>query len=230
MIGRRRSTQLILATVILAVGCGTAAPATTAPGTPAATAPAASSPVSTPGTASPTAAPTQAPAPSAAPTPEPTDAVASPAPDDLASLIPTEAGAYTIQAQAVPPDLIASYMTGIEQLLTDVGATPADASLVLAGATGSGITDSAVIYALRVAGADSAALAQAEVERWLAQMVEGSEATQVTIGGKNVLQVGEQDPSFPKYAKYVYAVGDVVFVIDQAGNDTVIEEVLSALP
>jgi hypothetical protein len=149
---------------------------------------------------------------------------------DLLSLIPTEAGPYTIEAQAVPSDLIPDYMRGIEQVLSAVGASPSDASLALANVTGEAIADGAGLYVLRVPGADGQALVQPEVERWLSQMTEGTEATQVTIGGKDVMQVGQQDPSFPKYAKYVYAAGDVLFVVDQAGNDAVIEAIFSALP
>ena len=94
---------------------------------------------------------------------------------------------------------------------------PADLEAV-AGGGGSG-TDSVIIEAVRIAGADPAALA--DQLRTVLSAVPGSSVEAGTVGGKAVFTLGDD--------RHVYVAGDDVCFVS-ASNPEMAEGTLTALP
>jgi hypothetical protein len=223
-----RSTPPLIALVatILLGACSTGSPATpTVPPPPSATSTVAT-PIASAAAATPTAVVATPSVPLGTPTGEPIPSLVA---NDLASLIPTQVAGVPVSVMTLTPDQIAQLSDNrYGDLATALGRSVDDLQVVFASA-GTSELEQVSMEAFRIPGADSQALLQAEIQRLLSIMVEGTESMPITLGGKNVIQVGEQDPSFPKFARYVYAVGDAVFSV-QGNSDELIADMFSQLP
>lgn len=208
--------RLILAAVVLIlvpvlVACSPSAAGTPETSPDASVAPASPSPAGSPG-ASPSAA-----LPSASAS---ASAAASPAAaNDLASTIPAEVNGIPITISIVEPEAFigTNDRHRIQPLLTALGKSPADLEAV-AGGGGAG-TDSVIIEAVRISGADPAALV--EQLGTALSAVSGSPVEAGTVGGKDVLTLGDD--------RHVYAVGDAIYFVS-ASNPEMAEGTLTALP
>ena len=174
-------------------------------------------PTASPETGSPAASPSAAALPSASASVS--AAASAAAGNDLASTIPAEVNGIPITISVVEPEAFigTNDRHRIQPLLTALGKSPADLEAV-AGGGGAG-TDSVIIEAVRINGADAAALA--DQLRTALSAVSGSPVEAGTVGGKDVLTLGED--------RHVYVVGDDVYFVS-ASNPEMAEGTLTALP
>jgi hypothetical protein len=172
--------------------------------------------------------------PTQEPTPEPTETPPAesdggglpslePGAGDLADLLPTEVGGFTLTYQSAQGEEVlgSSDLTPEERAFFEsVGASPSDLSSAFGIAfdqSGQGIT----IVAFRVAGADTDQMRDA----FLSSMQDpGEVGEETTVAGKTVTTLGSGTGS-----GYLYAHDDVIFIV---GGDppSLVEEALAALP
>lgn len=174
---------------------------------------------------------TPAPAVSAAPgspSPEPSESARlSHVAPDLEAMLPKTAGNTALTTEsitastAIGDDATAQALAAALQRL---GKKPDD--LAIAQAYDPATTLDLYIYAFRITGVTSAALAPVITTSWLAP--EGSDATssKVTIAGKSLTKI-----DFPEAgaADYVYQHGEVVFAVETS-DAALATEVVRALP
>ena len=139
--------------------------------------------------------------------------------NDLASTIPTEINGIPITMSMVDPEAFigTNDRHRIQPLLTALGKTPADLEVVAGG--GGAETNSVIIEAVRINGADPSGLA--EQVRTALSAVAGAPVEAGTVGGKEVLTLGDD--------RHVYVTDDAVYFVS-ASNPEMAEATLTALP
>lgn len=156
----------------------------------------------------------------------PTTAPPSTGPVDIEAAIPTEVGGITLEPQTIPLDDFLANYEAFGPLITALGKTPDDVSIIQA--QGSNAGEVMIVQAFQVSGADSAALMDSILEFWA---VSEDVASPITIGGKELVVQGHPDTD-PQYKSYYYPYGDVVFKLGYNGDnfDEQMEALVSQLP
>jgi hypothetical protein len=178
--------------------------------------------------------------PTATPTPEPTATPAAseslPLPSlpssakDLEELLPDEIGGMELQKFSMQGSEFLAGGGGsdedTQQFLEDLGVSPEDVAVALAFSMG-GEADAPAAFAFRARGASSQQL----IDTFKASQATGASAEPLewrsaTVGGKPVEMA--TDPSVDQTI-YLYAVGDVLFLIS-ASDEADAAEALAGLP
>jgi hypothetical protein len=148
---------------------------------------------------------------------------------DLDALVPTQVGDIAMdERQTAPIDLFLENNATFQAVLTAVGKSPSDLSIVQASGSNPAVGEVIIIQALRVAGADAAALMNGILEFFKV----GTDVTSpVTIAGKQLIVQGHPDTD-AQYKSYYYSYGDVVFRLGYNGPnfDARMAEIVSLLP
>jgi hypothetical protein len=204
--------------VLAAVAIFTLIPVLILACTPAATGSPAASPATSVTPESPSASGSPAASASSA-LPSGSAAPSAAAGNDLASTIPTEINGIPITMTTVEPEAFigTSDRHRIQPLLTALGKTPADLEAVAGG--GGAETNSVIIEAVRINGADPSGLA--EQVRAALSADAGAPVDAGTVGGKEVFTLGED--------RHVYVTDDAVYFVS-ASNPEMAEATLTALP
>jgi hypothetical protein len=191
----------------------------------------AASPAAT-GQAAETSAPTTEPAatPSAEATegPEATDEPTGGGDDgplnDLAAMLPEEAGGVTFERAGYNGDQLGTYgaLMGVapaqlDPILEANGKTRADFNFAIA-APASGSSSAAAIYALQIEGVDA-------TEIMGAMNLDADALPKDTVGGKDVFVQGVGG-----FGIWAYPKGDVMFVVFLTGGDNIAGAILEKLP
>jgi hypothetical protein len=206
-----RPIAMVVAAAVFVAACGgsgpTTAPATGAPATPAAAtvAPATQAPVDSGGAF-------------------PSFALPSFVGDqELEDMMPTSIGGVTLTVLSMTgTEFLGSPATeDFDQLLTQLGKTPADMSVAFAGA------GTISIVAFRIKGVPASQIYDSFLQ--IAQQSGEGTITDATFSGKSVKKMVPADVE--EGTSYVYAVNDVVFVVGGDGvTDAQLTEAFSQLP
>lgn len=159
---------------------------------------------------------------------------------DLEALIPDEVDGITMTKTSLTGQQFLDLQSGgneqvaqdFSDFLAGLGGSINDLSAV--GSSGFGESDSVYVNAIRLAGADGAALRNGMVQQALDSIpvfnsgMTGA-ATSMTLGGKNVTLVTATLGGSVYEEQYFYAYDDIVFVV-YGGSEDVVAEALSLLP
>jgi hypothetical protein len=138
-------------------------------------------------------------------------------------LVPTEVGGITLAPETIAADDFLGAYEEFEQVLSDLGKSAADLSIVQAQGSNPQTTELMVVQAFRVAGADPAAFLNRFLEY---EKVSEDVAAPITIGGKDLIVQGSPNAQ-PQYKSYYYSFGDIVFKLAYNGDN--FDEQMAAL-
>jgi hypothetical protein len=144
---------------------------------------------------------------------------------DLEATLPTEAGGITLQAFSMSgPDFVKGEEDPqFTDFIESLGADMQDVSVAFAFGANADGTQTASVFAFRVAGASADEL----IEAFKASAEQGLVWNPATVGGKSV-EVSETTPEFATPVA-LYATGDVLYFVSST-DPTAFEEILAFLP
>lgn len=142
---------------------------------------------------------------------------------DLEALLPSEAGGIKFKKESFDGANIGASGMGMDTgelapILKANGKTIADVRMAIASPATPSATNSAVVIAFQIRGVDATKLID---------LMKGSTSgtlTPATVGGKQVLKMGESGVS-----AVIYTKGDVLFEVILA-NETTLDAIVAALP